>query len=412
MRIFWGILKWLAFAVVAFLAWFLGWPWVAVLQDNMTAGKYVAYLEENIDRVDLTADDPGFDFPPSFYDNRLFLVGEIHGYAAPQEFDFALLKHLHAKAGVRYYLAEMDPAQAMAVNWYFETGDDSHVRSVFDHWAEEKAQWGNQEFFAKLGKMKAWNDQLPVEERVYFLGVDKFQNRTLADKLFGDIPSAISGTPSDHFLRIMSMNMAMHEKMARKEELGSRYANILANIEHVSEGLGTTIPEAKVYGFWGIFHAIKVPVSGSKPLAMRLNKEGAFAGQVASLTSLYATASYSMMPTQFLPTPLTGGTDAPYTVVPANNDDTYLYYMRGIKDIIKVAGEDSVALFPLGAEGSPYKNSKRLVKSRGFLTGMQPFLVEGSTADAADYVVLFQGSPALTPWKGQAYDVVQGEMIN
>ena len=398
MRVLLSILKWLGLAIAAFLVWLFGWPWVPVLQDNLTSGSYVSYLEANVDRVDLAAADPGFDFPEAFYQHRLFFFSEIHGYAAPQDFDFALLKHLNERAGVRYYLAEMDPAQALAVNLWFETGDDTLIGEVFDSWAGEAAQWGNKEFFAKLAKIKALNDTLSADRQIRFAGVDQIQNRDFA----GRVISLIQHGEGEEERPVDKLNLSMLETALALEEPGSRYASILRNTGAVAAAFpaGT-----KFYGMWGLFHGMQVPVAGREPLAMQLQEDGPFAGEVVTLTSFYTEFSMSMMQSKFLPPPLIGNTDAAYALVPSNNDDTYLYYVRGINDLKKVAGDDQVTVFNLRGEGTPYRGNRRLMKSRGFIASMQPFVVDGSASEAADYAVLFQASPALTPWKGEAYDV-------
>lgn len=65
-----------------------------------------------------------FSFPPAFFRQRLYLVGERHGSAAPHVVDLELLTLLNRRANVRDDLAEMDPLQAARINAYLDSGDE------------------------------------------------------------------------------------------------------------------------------------------------------------------------------------------------------------------------------------------------------------------------------------------------
>ncbi|MCI5045779.1 MAG: hypothetical protein MRY72_13880 [Aquisalinus sp.] len=432
MRIILSILKWLGLGLLAIIVLLLGFifipPWFAVMQDESSAAPYVAYLEDNHFVVE--GERPDFQFASGFYDHKIFLLSEIHGYAAPQELDFQLLRHLNEKEGVRYYLAEMDPAQAMAVNIFLELDDDTYLREVFEYYADQSAQWGNKEFFAKIEKIRDLNEQLPADRKIYFIGVDRIYDAAFARRMLvlitaqqdqaeyadieayllkalgsePDLPPYEEATQDTYpisWIPVQLFNAQLALTMLQKEQLGSRYDNIIPNIRAAMESTG---PDEKFYGLWGIFHGIQVTVNDLKPLAMRL-EEASEGEPVVTIAALYAEGSMSMMPSEFLAPVVTPPNNEAYTLLPANNDDVYLYYMRGVRDLKKVAGDASVTIFDMGAEGSPYQTSDRLMKSRGFLTHMQTFNVQGNTADAVEYIALFQGSPALTPWRGEAYDI-------
>ncbi|WP_306253040.1 hypothetical protein [Parvularcula sp. IMCC14364] len=419
-----SILKWLGIGLLAIILLLLGLifipPWFAVMQDEMSSGTYVEYLEDN--HFAVSGENPEFGFSSDFYQHRIFLLSEIHGYAAPQELDFQLLKHLNEQVGVRYYLAEMDPAQAMAVNIFLELGDDTYLRDVFEYYADNSFQWGNREFFAKIERIRDLNETLPAANRIYFIGVDRLYDTSFAKRLLilmtaqqdeanlseiesylqtalgvePDLPpyneKSLEQYPSD-WIPVQLFNAQLALSMLQKDELGSRYSNILSNIQATMKAAG---PEEKFYGLWGIFHGIQVPVNEAQPLAMRLEAMNE-QDEVVTVAGLYADGSLSMMPSEMLAPVVVPPNNEAYTLLPANNDDVYLYYMRGIRDLKKVAGTSPVTIFDLAAEGSPYRSSDRLMKSRGFLTHLQQFEVQGNTADAVEYIALFQGSPALTP---------------
>ncbi|MEL7452090.1 MAG: hypothetical protein AAGJ50_01785, partial [Pseudomonadota bacterium] len=83
------VLKWLGIVLLIGLIFGLAWPWRVVLSEGFTGAKYQDYLGSHMQVPDLAGDTPTFSFPPEFYDNRLYLVGEIHGTQRAQDIDLA-----------------------------------------------------------------------------------------------------------------------------------------------------------------------------------------------------------------------------------------------------------------------------------------------------------------------------------
>ena len=75
------IFKWggLLFLMLAFF--FIALPWFPVIKDNFASKPQKEYLSKNNVTIDLTKADGNFAFDDDFYENRLFLLGEMHGYA-------------------------------------------------------------------------------------------------------------------------------------------------------------------------------------------------------------------------------------------------------------------------------------------------------------------------------------------
>ena len=178
---------WIVGGVVLVLMGLGAYPWWPVVRDSFGSNRYVSYLEANRVPLDLSLQEAGFSFPNKVYASRLIMLGEVHGYAVPQRLDLALLQHLSSHAGVRWYLAELDPAQAMAINKYIAGGDSAAVAAVFDRWADQSAQWGNRDFFNKLSGIRAMNAALPPDRQVRFIGVDAPQSDVSQRGL--DLPS-------------------------------------------------------------------------------------------------------------------------------------------------------------------------------------------------------------------------------
>jgi hypothetical protein len=50
--------------------------------------------------------------------------------------------HINKKNGVRYYIAEVDFSQAHYLNKYLSTGNEEFLKAIYQHWYNQKAQWG------------------------------------------------------------------------------------------------------------------------------------------------------------------------------------------------------------------------------------------------------------------------------
>jgi len=181
----------------------------------------------------------------------------------------------------------------------------------------------------------------------------------------------------------------------------SRYKNITTNITKL-----VTMPggaEEHFYGLWGIFHGSKATINGAEPLARLLDKPDApFAGSVVSIGTLCLEDCANLMPARALPSVLNGSAGEEYTIMPLAYDNPYLSRVRGVNDLKAVMGDDTLDMFRLSGDASPYHYGPRLTESSGILALMQPFHYGASAADVLDYVVAIRTSKPLTPWKGKA----------
>jgi hypothetical protein len=362
-------------------------PLVTEIKDNLTSFKYRAYLEKNKLNVDI--EDSVFNFEPKFYKNKLFILSEDHGYSGPQQLDFALLTHLHKKTGLQYYLGEIDPAESCAFNTYINGGSDKFVKQVFNRFYVEKLQWANRDFYQKLTKIRAYNAKLADADRINFIGVDRIRDMTFANQ----IVAICESSSSKNLLR----QAIAQEKHSSKD----RYASIDRNIEKAYSLY--KLDNEQLYGLWGTFHGMQTSVNEIKPLAMRLAEKPQFRNAVITLRSAFASESSSMMPTEALPSPLTKGSTAQYSNVPANMDSPHVYYLSGINDLKKVSADTKVSIFKLDQDKSPYFSGRRLTNAGGLVSLIMPFRMNAPAAKSFQYIVLFQGTPPLTPWRGEAF---------
>jgi hypothetical protein len=101
---------------------------------------------------------------------KIFFLGEVHGVAINYPLDLALLRHFHARAGIRVYLSEISHAHAWWLNRFLATGDEAildltlaQMKGFVDGSVERR------DFFRQL---RAWNLTLPMPERVTVVGFD------------------------------------------------------------------------------------------------------------------------------------------------------------------------------------------------------------------------------------------------
>ncbi len=446
----------LAFAGLGLLALAAG-PWVPVAMEQTSEAPFKSYIETHHKVLDLDTPDGDFAFPRSFYNNKFFMLGEIHGVADLQRIDLALLVHLNQRAFVRHYVAELDPAQAYAVNTYLESGDEALLDAVFDGFDARNAQWANHEFYTKIEAIRAFNGTISEHRNIEFFGVDKLHDDRFATEMLiraiDDLPlgqrqpllelsaqarlvlrerdrtdgaqdcrtvvakpesaqSPLAGVCRDYFTAL-GQSRTQLESVRRvlpglrqvrymiqsihtdQVDGTGRYPAILANLERMVFDFGIG-DEEPLYGMWGLFHVFQAPVGDQEPLAMRI--QGAdlpFANRVVTITPVYRNSAM-MAPTEELPDPLQG--PGRYTEVPFAQDNPYIYYIWGIGDLARVIGDARAAILPLREEGTPYRMDQRLVSRWGLLTMLNPMPLSGTAAAYSDHVLYVNGSAATTPY--------------
>lgn len=274
-------------------------------QDSLA---FQQYLQQNSRQVH-TSQPNTFSFTDSFYQQQLFLVGEIHGYQKAHEFDLALFQHLHQKAGVKHYIAEIDAAQARLFNQYLQTGNEQLLNTVFDYWVKAGMQWGNKDYYQKLQHLYAWNKTLPAREKITILGIDKIQQMPvsiayfdvlvtkqsrqqlpLADSLYQSLhadsiidsictkqikalvadiaqqPAYYNKTIGNQFFafdQLVNNLLAHYTGSSREQQFVN---NFTAYYQHLN------LQQHKLYGFLGFFHTIQDKVNNIYPFAGRLQK--------------------------------------------------------------------------------------------------------------------------------------------
>lgn len=393
-----GILGGIIALILLSIGLVVGLPWLPVLADQAGADRYRDWLEQNRVELDIAAPDMNLALSEEHLEARYILLGEMHGFAFPQQLDAALITYLQNAGPARWYLAEMTPREAIAVNLYISSGDDAPVRAVFDRFAEMGLQWANQEFFAKLTTLRTLNTNLPPERRVRFIGIDLDRSgEALA------LPAATEDSSAD--LSDPASWRAVNEALLDVQpETRSRYAAMQARMRALAAMPG--FENARFVGFWGLGHTSEVTINGNETLAMWLQDPAApYAGEVVTINTLCVGACFNMMPAAALPEPMQGPGGEAYTLLPMGIENPYFQRPSGIGDLTAVLGDNRAALVRISGDGTPYSTGGRLTENSGYLVMMQPWEMGGSAAEMTDYYIIFNGSAPLTPWAGEAFDI-------
>ena len=384
-------------------------------------------------------------FDPQFYENQLFFLGESHGVQRPQELDFALLKHLNQRAGVRTYLAEIDAPKAHCLNQYLRTGQDSTLRRVFQSWVAGQSQWGNAEFYQKIQRIRALNQTLPAARRIYFVGIDGLQDLPLAaDYVRALLPRQVPAplrAPFDSVMTLLRGNAAgplagLAARTTRELERQPAYyqqafgidnyadlALLLRNITYTRQGLSREVVlftnfEAqyrirqlageKLYGMWGLAHVLQSPVQGNfAMLAARIRQSTLpLHNKVVSVLCVFS-GCQMLFPTADLPTPWqTAG--QPYSITDKFNHDGPLVVLDGLAELKQRTAPGSSTLFRLDAPGAASTHQPiRLRYAPGMPTDQQlQFQPQVPAAAYAQYLLLVRDSGPVQPLRPAATGAV------
>lgn len=400
-------------------------PTLAYLQT-----QHRTFLPETADRYTL--------FDTAFYQNDVFLLGESHGYAAPQALDLALLQHLNQRIGLRYYLAEMDVAQAELVNQYLRTGDVIPLDSLFRGFlAQTKAgtsQWGNQQFYDKLVAIRAYNQTRPDSLQIVFLGVDWFEGkgRYIPDLMRSLLNANAATFPADPLLD--SLRLVVNQPAVslgkllpyasrinadydtHKDKYATRFGTrltafrqVFALLSYANLGISrdevvarqvaflTTamnLQHEKLYGLWGYTHVLQGSVNGKLTLSGLLQKEG---------------RRLVTMPIMFYDSRMLVHRDnVPFIFRKAGqefiemtslNADGHVFGVDGFSELLPVTQAKETTLIKLNGPGSPYATSRKLIKVGGITgTKIKPDNDQTVTTDYFQYVFVVRDSPAVSLW--------------
>ncbi len=320
------------------------------------------YLKVNVASTPLnTLGEDFFEgaFEEDFYRSNIFLLGENHGFADVQEVDLALLKHLNRQIDLRYYIAEMDRETGEMLNSYLRDslGNLSTLEKVILRVGKEIPQQASMELFHKWKKVREYNQSLPDSLRISVLGIDKDNSDTSSQ---------------------MSRDSAMIKNLT--DYIKSK-----------------NLQDEKFYGLFGYFHVMQQPVGKNTeaPFASRLKESSFdFFAKVSSIVTYHIDSEVYFPKNDQFPTPKNER-------ISFLNDDGPIVLVKGIEDLKEVTEPNTISIFNLNGEDSPYKKSKNLagIKVNFLGNDILPLNQETVTPDYFEYVVLGRNAKALTKYQ-------------
>lgn len=289
-------------------------------------------------------------FDDAFYGSKVFLMGEIHGYADNQKLDKAMLLFLHKNAGVKYYIAEMDSTTANKFNAFLGSNpkNEAVLHEAVSDIRKRIPQQSSRELFEKWMAIHDYNSQQPDSLKITVIGIDKG---------FDDKDATIT----------------------RDSAMMLNFAHAVAERHLENE---------KFYGFFGFFHVLQNTIApGKHPFAEKLKAAG------IRTTSF---VSYTLDSDMYLPKNPQFPTPADEKVDWVNADGP-LMLVKGIQDLKALTQPHSITLFRIDGAQSPYAKSQHLMKVKARMFGENFMPVEGAvTMDYFQYVFLLRNSGALT----------------
>lgn len=253
---------------------------------------------------------------------ELYLTGESHGIQMNYQLMEYFAKFFVEKADVKYILLEGGYATGELLNTYLETGDEAYLYSVMK--AFEGTMSYSEDELAYLKNIYDYNQTLPDDKKIQFVGIDIEHQRILALKYLQElIPSkAIPTQIEDIVLEIKNWDTSLYlsdifiarwnESFSRCEEiyktyLEEKYFNFKFTLNNLTVNpkdgfaresaiinnfitLYEVLPKGKYFGQWGAFHtALKQSkMTMAQPFATVINRDyESLRNKVMSLFYLY-----------------------------------------------------------------------------------------------------------------------------
>jgi hypothetical protein len=375
-------------------------------------------------------------FDSAFYANDVFLLGENHGYATPQTLDLALLIHLNERVNLRYYVAEMDVAQAELVNGFLQTGNTALLDSLFRAFREQTlagtSQWGNRQFYDKVVAIRAYNQTRPDSLRIQFLGADWFQAKgSFAIDLMRHLVNTHTATaptgPLADSLRIVlntpTVSLGKLLPFAERVRVGYGanpgvyqkwlggklivFRQMVELLSYANRGLThdgvaarqvqflTTemhLEREKLYGLWGYTHVLRANVNGNTTLSGLLQQ----AGRKVVTMPIMMKDSRMLVHRDHVPF-MFRKAGQQFVEMSYLDADGRVFGIDGFSELLPVTQANQTTLIKLDAMGSPYTQQQKLIKVSG-LTGskIKPDSAQTVTTDYFQYVFVVRDSPAVT----------------
>ncbi len=296
-------------------------------------------------------------FDETFYNNKVFMLGENHGFAAVQKIDELLFKHLNQKIGLRYYIGEMDSIRAKRLTQFLsaETKDTALLAQVVRDIKIRIPQQSSVELYQKWMNMYDYNQTLPDSLKLEVLGID------------------ISFDGAKSAFRRDSAMMLNFLRIVEKRKLQNE----------------------QFYGLFGFAHAMQdgIEERNNYYLAAKLKRAAPPYNQVQSIVCYNIDSEMYMPKNDQFPTPED-------EKIPLANHNGPIAMVKGIKDLVAASNKNENTLFKLNGKESPYDKSQLLAGIKVDFLGSDVLPHDANKATTAyfQYAILLRNSEALTPF--------------
>lgn len=381
------------------------------LWEYATGGKYISYLKAHSETVPLGESFSFTMLDKDIEENRLILVGEIHGFEEPQKFDYDLFLHLNTTHNVRQYYAELDYVQSLFINQYMESGDENLLREALNKWAVIQGR-NNKDYLDKYRKFHQYYKQLPEESKFKFIGVDQIQDIKLTLTYLNslnesteveieevvdlsillnqiDLLDSIFASSPDTLLTLnqIKTNLTHFAENSNREKV--MFENFHSLYQHMNRS------GDKVYGFFGLYHVFQYQVNGLQPLASLIRTSDlGLDNKILSMNFLMVD-SYNAYPSNQLPGFMQDS--GAYTKMTISSDVMLFVYIYGIKDFKRMTPEHHKSLVKMNGENSPYATSSRMTKTIQLLPVTEKMKFDQKGKDYVQYTVFVRNSDWAEP---------------
>ena len=387
--------------------------------SSCASSKYVNYLKQNTETVAASDSLHFTHLDDQFFQNNLFLVGEIHEVATSPRIDFAMFRQINEKVKLDAYLAEMDIAQAYYLKKYLEGSDELSLKEILKEWVVYIGSISSQ-YREKWEKMRVYYQNLPRDSRFDFVGLDLISDFELTRKLLKEkLPIAFHASiPADDEALISWSENALPsiiDQMANS--LTSGELTLLHNIQYnLSNRLKIKSRDKfmyenfkryhdqnnwqnkKLYGDFGFAHTLQ---AYNYTFAGRVKKDSSLllTNKMVSMNALYVDSRLTVQ-SAALPKFLQDKGQN-FTRFKFSYDNRLFMYIKGIADYKKVTKPNTISLIKLDNKNSPYLNSTRGTKTMKLIPIWEAFdIIEGTaTTDYAQYVFLVRNADWIIPDK-------------
>ncbi|WP_405610170.1 hypothetical protein [Polaribacter sp. Asnod1-A03] len=388
-----------------------------LLLTSCSSSKYVNYLDDHTEVVKMTDSLQFNSLDDSFYNNKLFLVGEVHEVETSPRIDFAMFTQLNQKIHIDTYLAEMDIAQGYYLQEYIKGSNEITLKEILKKWPVYIGRISEQHR-NKWVKMRAYYAQLSQDKKFNLVGIDRIADFDLIRKLLKEkLPVAYHKDIDSKNEYLISWSKNKLDMIIEKEKpyLSMNTINLLKNIAYNLNNYKVTRSRDKfmfhnfkrlytqknwenknLYSGLGFSHTLQ---AYRYTFAGRIKKDMQlpYSNKMVSLNTLYVDSRLTV-DSKALPKFMQDKGKA-FTRFKYSQDNRLFMYIEGIADYKKVTEPNSISLLKLDATDSPYLNSSRGTKVKKLITIWDAYdIIDGTyTTEYAQYILFVRNADWIKP---------------